>query len=147
MGDLPVELRISNQRREPQNRFTFGDFFGLGTTFPTGNYQQSSDNPLNGFGSGAYTLKEELLFQSLFDTWRGQSPMRVRVGMVMSMNTLGKRARPGDVSVYGTEPRFRGQASPGAHGGLEGIGVEYGLRPSVGRWLWIWCKTMPVAFA
>jgi hypothetical protein len=126
MGDLPIEFQY---RFNDGNRQTGSPSVtvGLGMIFPTGDYDNLS-NPLNGFGSGAYTLKEELLFQSLFDAW-GNHPMRVRlygdlfepVGNVPVRNT----------SVYGTSYGFRGQANKGLSADW-GIGVEYGLNQ---RWV------------
>ena len=96
-------------------------------TFPTGYYDNLS-NPLTGFGGGAYTLKEELLFQSLFGTW-GDHPMRVRVYGDL-FEPLGDVSVQ-NVSVYGTSYGFQGQANPGLAADW-GIGVEYGLNQ---RWV------------
>ena len=126
MGDLQTEVQyriIDGNHKTGSPSVTLG----LGMTFPTGDYNNLS-NPLNGFGAGAYKVQEELLFQSLFDTWRDH-PMRVRV--------WGDLYEPvGDVpvqniSVYGTSPGFHGQANPGLAADW-GIGVEYGLNQ---RWV------------
>ncbi len=121
MGDLPVELqyRINDENRKTGSPSVT---VGLGMTFPTGDYNNLS-NPLNGFGSGAYTLKEELLFQSLFDTWGGH-PMRVRwYGDVYE--PLGN-VPVQNISVYETSQGFQGKANPGLTADW-GIGIEYGL--------------------
>jgi hypothetical protein len=94
--------------------------------FPTGDYDRLS-RPLNGLGTGAFTAKEGILFQSLFDTW-GDHPMRLRF--------FGDAYEPladvsiHDASVYGTSQGFQGQAAPGVS--AVGLGIEYGLNQ---RWV------------
>jgi len=126
IGDLPIEFQYRVHDGDPRTGFP-SVTFGLGMTFPTGAYDNLS-NPLAGFGAGAYVLKEELLFQSLFAT-PGGYPMRVRVyGDVYE--PLGD-ASVRNASVYGTNYGFRGQANPGLSADW-GIGVEYGLNQ---RWV------------
>ena len=138
MGDLPIELQY---RVNDGNRKTGAPSltFGLGMTFPTGDYDNLS-NPLNGFGGGAYTLKEEILLQSLFDTW-GNHPMRLRF--------WGDAFEPvadvpvQNVSVYGSSQGFQGHANPGlaADWGIERrvrsdptLGAGSGFGAELRRW-------------
>jgi len=94
----------------------------MGISFPIGNYQglQSS---IAGLGSGAFTLKEGLLAQSLFDT-PGHHPVRLRL--------YGAGYEPmadvslHDASVYGSQGGFVGHAAPG-FAGILGIGGGYCL--------------------
>ncbi|MEO8627184.1 MAG: hypothetical protein ABI612_03670 [Betaproteobacteria bacterium] len=120
-GDLPVELEY---RLKDQNNKTGSPSVtvSLGMSFPIADYDRLR-RPLDGMGSGAYTLKEGLLFQSLFDTW-GDHPLRLRV-FGAAFEPVAK-VSVHDVSVYGTGQGFQGQATPGFSAEL-GIGVEYGL--------------------
>jgi hypothetical protein len=74
-------------------------------------------------GSGAYTAKEGLLFQSLFDTW-GHHPMRLRL-YGAAFEPIAK-VSVHDLSVYGTDQGFHGQATPGFAAEI-GLGAGYGL--------------------
>ena len=94
----------------------------VGISFPIGDYQglQSS---LAGLGSGAFTLKEGLLAQSLFDS-PGHHPVRLRLYGVGYEPAADVSLH--DVSVYGSHAGFVGHAAPGLSGIL-GIGGGYGL--------------------
>jgi hypothetical protein len=107
-GDLPLDLKyrlIDENDKTGSPSVTFD----LGMNFPIGAYDRLSTQ-LDGLGTGAYTVKEGLLLQSLFDTW-GDHPMRLRL--------FGAAYEPltdvavHDLSVYGTAPGFLGQAAPG----------------------------------
>ena len=126
VGDLPAELEYRFSDENKKTGFP-SVTAAIGGTVPLGRYDRLS-TPLDGFGSGAYTLKESLLFQSLFDTW-GQHPMRVRLYGAAFEPTGDVSVR--DVSVYGTAQGFRGNATPGSSGEV-GIGVSYGLTQ---RWV------------
>ncbi len=125
-GDLPVELEY---RFNDENRKTGAPSVtvAVGMSFPTGAYQYLQ-TPLAGVGSGAFTAKEGILLQSLFDTW-GNHPMRVRL-FAAAYEPLGSVSLH-DSSSYGTVQGFQGYATPGISFNT-GIGVEYGLNQ---RWV------------
>jgi len=120
-GDLPVELQY---RINDENRKTGFPMVtvSLGATFPTGQYSNLR-NASSGFGSGAYTLNQEVLLQSMFNGWGGH-PVRVRLygDIRESLGNVSVK----NVSVYQTSQGFIGQAKPGLTADW-GIGVEYGL--------------------
>ena len=101
-GDLPLDLkyRFIDQNDKTGSPSVTVD---LGMNFPIGAYDRLSTQ-LDGLGTGAYTAKEGLLLQSLFDTW-GDHPMRLRL--------FGAAYEPlanvtvHDVSVYGTAQMLR----------------------------------------
>jgi hypothetical protein len=121
LGDLPTELEY---RFNDENNKTGAPSVtaALGLSFPTGQYERLR-TPLDGLGSGAYTLKEGLLFQSLFAT-QNNHPVRVRVygAAFEALQNVSLQ----DISVYGTGSGFRGHVSPGVSEEL-GIGAGYGL--------------------
>jgi len=120
-GDLPIELEY---RFNDENNHTGAPSVtaAMGVSLPTGRYEHLN-TPLSGFGSGAYTLKEGLLFQSLFDT-PNHHPVRLRFyGAVFeSLGSVSVR----DVSVYGTATGFRGRVAPGITEQI-GVGGGYAL--------------------
>jgi hypothetical protein len=124
--DLPLELEY--RFNDENNKTGFPSVTAsIGMTFPIGDYDRLHA-PLDGLGTGAYTLKEGLLFQSLFDT-PGHHPMRLRfygVGLEAVANVSVR-----DTSVYGTMQGFVGHAAPGLAGVL-GFGGGYGLNQ---RWV------------
>ena len=121
LGDLPTELEYRfNDENDRTGAPSVTAAFGL--SVPTGRYDRLSTT-LAGLGSGAYTLKEGLLFQSLFDTAH-HHPLRLRFyGAVFeALSHVSVR----DISVYGTAAGFRGHVAPGTSEEL-GVGVGYGL--------------------
>ncbi len=126
IADLPIEFdyRVINQNNKtgaPSVTFI------LGMSFPTGEYERLHSG-LDGLGSGAFTAKEGVLLQSLFDTW-DDHPLRLRFwGSVYEPLA---NAPVHDVSVYGTSQGFQGNALPGIST-QAGIGAEYGLNQ---RWV------------
>ena len=126
LGDLPVELEY---RLNEMDRKTGAPSvtLELGMNFPTGAYDRLS-RPLNGLGSGAFTAKEGIVIQSLFDTW-GNHPMRLRLFGAVYEPVANVSVQ--DASVYGTAQGFRGQAAPGISADV-GLGIEYGLNQ---RWV------------
>jgi hypothetical protein len=120
-GDFPTELEY---RFNDENNRTGAPSVtaALGVSLPTGRYEHLN-TPLAGLGSGAYTLKGGLLFQSLFDT-ADHHPVRLRFyGAVFeSLGTVSVQ----DVSVYGTTFGFRGHVAPGVAEEL-GVGGGYAL--------------------
>ena len=105
IGDLPVEAEY--RFNDEDNKTGFPSITAsLGMTLPTGHFDHLNTS-LDGFGSGVYSAKEGILFQSLFDTW-GHHPMRLRF--------YGAAYEPisnvsvHDNSVYGTSQGFQGTA-------------------------------------
>ncbi len=121
IGDLPVELEY---RLKDLNSKTGAPSvtFDLGMSFPTGDYDRLHI-PLDGLGSGAFTLKEGVVVQSLFET-PGNHPLRLRV-YGAAYEPVAK-VSVDDLSVYGTSLGFRGQALPGDSAVL-GLGAGYSL--------------------
>jgi hypothetical protein len=119
IGDLPVEIEY--RFNDQNNKTGFPSVTAsLGLTLPTGDYD-GLRTPVSGFGAGAYSLKEGLLFQSLFDTW-GHHPMRFRV-YGAAYEPLGVTSL-NNVSIYGTGQGFHGRVGPGFSAVL-GIGGGY----------------------
>ncbi|MDR3527217.1 MAG: transporter [Rhizomicrobium sp.] len=121
VGDLPVELKY---RFNDENKKTGWPSvtLALGVTLPIGRYDHLSSS-VDGIGSGAYTLKEGLLFQSLFDT-PGNHPVRLRfyAAGFEPLDHVSVR----DLSTFGTANGFRGTAMPGFAAQF-GIGAGYAL--------------------
>lgn len=121
LGDLPIELEY--RFNDENNKTGFPSFTAaLGMTFPTGDYDHLR-SALDGLGSGAFTLKEGILAQSLFDTW-GRHPLRLRFYAEAFEPVANVSLR--DISSYGTDEGFHGNAMPGFSSVL-GIGAGYGL--------------------
>lgn len=121
IGDLPVEFEY---RFNDENNKTGWPSVtaSLGVSFPTGKYNRLH-SPLDGLGSGAYTAKEGILFQSLFDTY-DHHPVRLRF-YAAAFEPIGD-ASIRDVSTYGTVLGFRGNARPGFATEF-GVGGGYAL--------------------
>ena len=80
----------------------------LQETFPTGKYDRLGDRP-DGFGSGAYTTTLALYTQTYF--WMpNRRILRMRFD---ASQAFSRGVNVQDVSVYGTQAGFRGQARPG----------------------------------
>lgn len=108
-GDLPIEAeyRINDEN----NKTGFPSVtLAAGLNLPTGKYDNLQTS-LSGFGSGALTLKEQVLLQSLFDT-PGGHPMRLRA-YAAAYQPLGT-ASVDNISAYGTGQGFAGRVKPGA---------------------------------
>ncbi|WP_216849836.1 hypothetical protein [Acidisoma sp. L85] len=125
-GDLPVELKY---RFNDQNVATGAPSMTafLGMSFPLGGYDRLT-TPSIGQGSGAFTIKEGVLLQSLFDT-PGNHPLRLR--LYADAFEPFAAASVSDISVYGTAQGFHGHVTPGFATDT-GLGVEYGLSQ---RWV------------
>lgn len=78
-------------------------------TFPTARYDRLGSRPSDGIGSGAYTTTLSLYSQTYFWLPNGRI-LRTRFNVE---NRLSSRADVHDVSVYGTDAGFRGEARPG----------------------------------
>jgi hypothetical protein len=126
VGDLPAELEYRFSDKNGKTGFP-SVTAAFGGTLPIGRYDRLS-TPLDGLGSGAYTVQESVVLQSLFDTW-GHHPVRARVyGVaVQPIDNVSLH----DVSVYGTTQGFSGQATPGKSG-VYGIGAGYAFTQ---RWV------------
>jgi len=120
-GDLPLEFeyRFKDENGRTGSPSITGS---LGINLPTGDYQHLS-NQLNGIGSGAYSAKQGVVVESLFDT-KGGHPMRIRL-FASAYEPLATTSIK-DASVYGTEPGFRGRAKPGVSGQI-GLAVGYAI--------------------
>ena len=108
VADLPVELEyrfLDENSRTGAPSVTFS----VGITAPVGDYQ-TLQNPIDGIGGGAFTLKQGLVVQSLFSTW-GNHPVRLR--LFGSLNEPLANVGLHGQSSYGTGPGFFGRAKPG----------------------------------
>ena len=126
VGDLPVELEYRFNDENNETGFP-SVTASVGMSFPIGDYDRLQ-TPLNGLGTGAYTLKQGLLFQSLFDT-PGNHPLRLRLYGAAFERVANVGVN--DLSVYGTEQGFAGHAAPGFAANV-GLGAGYGLNQ---RWV------------
>jgi hypothetical protein len=79
-------------------------------TLPTGKYDRLNDRPSDGLGGGAYTTTLALYSQTYFWLPTGRI-LRMRFNLSESISSS---VEVKDVSVYGTEAGFRGQAKPGS---------------------------------
>jgi hypothetical protein len=119
LGDLPIDVEY--RFNDENNKTGFPSVTAsVGLNLPTGEYD-GLRTPLSGFGTGAYTVKEGLLFQSLFDTW-GHHPMRFRV-YGAAYEPIGNTSVD-NVSIYGTGQGFHGRVGPG-FSAVFGIGGGY----------------------
>jgi Putative MetA-pathway of phenol degradation len=78
-------------------------------TIPTGRYDRLGERPSDGFGGGAYSTTLALYSQTYFWLPNGRI-LRMRFN---ASETFFSSADVRDVSVYGTEAGFRGDARPG----------------------------------
>ena len=126
VGDFPVELEY--RFNDENNRTGWPSVTtSLGVSLPTGDYQRlRSAN--DGLGSGVYMLKEELLFQNLFDM-PNDHPLRIRV-YGAALESLDS-ANISGISSYGTDNEFLGSVKPGVSF-QTGIGASYALTQ---RWV------------
>ena len=108
-GDLPIEVEYRLNNGSDRTGFP-SVTLAAGANLPTGRYD-SLNTSSSGFGVGTVMLKEQLLFQSLFDT-PGGHPMRLRA-YAAAYQPLGT-ASVDNVSVYGTRQGFAGRVRPGA---------------------------------
>jgi len=78
-------------------------------TLPTGRYDQLGERPSDGLGAGAYTTTVALNTQTYFWMPNGRI-LRTRFNL---SGSFSRTANVEGVSVYGTDPGFRGTARPG----------------------------------
>ena len=125
-GDLPIELKYRFNDQNVASGAPSVTVF-LGMSVPLGKYDGLTVSSV-GQGSGAFTVKQGILLQSLFDTWVDH-PLRLRL-YADAFEPIAD-ASVHDISVYGTAQGFRGHAAPGFAADT-GLGVEYGLSQ---RWV------------
>ncbi len=107
-GDLTLQAQyrlaqFDANRRRPTLSFV------LQETLPTGKYDQLGDRPGDGLGAGAYTTTLALYSQYYFWMPNGRI-LRTRLNFAYAFSgDVDVR----DVSVYGTDQGFRGEARPG----------------------------------
>lgn len=94
----------------------------LQASLPTGRYDRLGNRPADGLGSGA--IGATLAFYAQHYFWLPNG--RILRGRINLSGTLYRRARPRDVSVYGTSEGFRGTARPGPSWSLGGS-LEYSV--------------------
>ena len=81
----------------------------VGETLPTGRYDRLGSRPNDGIGGGVYTTTVSLYSQYYFWMPNGRI-LRTRLDL---SRAFSDSADLEEVSVYGTEPGFRGRAEPG----------------------------------
>lgn len=121
VGDLPIELEYRFSDESSKSAWP-SVTTAIGMSLPAGTYD-GLKKPIDGLGSGAYTVKEGILLQSLFDSW-GDRPTRVRLYGAVFESVADVSVH--DISVYGTSQGFRGKAAPGVKAKY-GFGMGYGL--------------------
>lgn len=94
-------------------------------TFPSGKYDELGDRQADGLGSGAYTTTLSLYTQTSFWLPTGRI-LRLRLN---ASEALSSGVNVDAVSVYGTDPGFRGQARPGRAAFID-MSWEYSLTRS-----------------
>jgi hypothetical protein len=115
LTDLPVELEYRFNEENIHNGMpSVTASFGAGV--PIGRFDRLSTS-IGGFGTGAWTLKQGLLLQSLFDT-PGDHPVRLRL-YATAIEPL-EDVSVQDASVYHSSSGFVGHARPG-------FASQYGL--------------------
>lgn len=107
-GDLGVMTQFRLTGSDPYSRLPVVSI-NVQETLPTGKYDRLGSRPADGLGSGAYTTTLSLYSQKYF--W-------LPTGRIMRMRLNVSQAYSGsapieDVSVYGTDAGFRGDAKPG----------------------------------
>jgi hypothetical protein len=124
-GDLPVILKYRAIDGNPITGAPSVTGF-LGMSLPTGAYENLTASSL-ALGSGAYTMREGVLLQSLFEA--GGRALRLRL-YADAFEPLSSPSLSG-INAYTALQGFHGRATPGvsADGGL---GIEYGLTQ---RWV------------
>lgn len=108
VGDVTVQAQYRlSQFREGRRIPTTS--LVLQETLPTGKYDRLGDRPSDGVGSGAYTTTIALYSQYYFWMPNGRI-LRTRLNFAYAFSG---DASIEDVSVYGTDAGFRGDAQPG----------------------------------
>ena len=109
LGDLTVQAQFRLAKFH-EGSWMPPTSVALQETLPTGKYDRLGERPSNGLGSGAYTTTLNLYTQTYFWLPNGRI-LRMRFNVSQA---LSSKVNVQDVSVYGTEQGFRGQAKPGS---------------------------------
>lgn len=119
-SDLPVELQY---RWIDQNNKKYIPSFTtyLGMNFPTGDYTNLG-RALDAAGSGSYALRFGVQSQAAYDI--NNHALRVRLWGVARKPLTSANIR--DISSYGTEDGYKGNAKSGLFGNW-GFSLEYGI--------------------
>lgn len=115
LNDVPVELEYRFNEEDIHDGMP-SVTASLGASVPIGRFDRLSTS-IGGFGTGAWSLKQGLLLQSLFDT-PGDHPVRLRL-YVTAFEPL-QDVSVQDASVYHSSSGFVGHARPG-------FASQYGL--------------------
>ena len=108
MGDLSLQAQYRLTQFHP-GRWLPTMSVAVQETLPTGKYDRLGIRPSDGMGSGAYTTTLSFYTQTYFWLPNGRI-LRTRFNVSQALpSTAGVK----DVSVYGTQSGFRGQAQPG----------------------------------
>jgi hypothetical protein len=108
LGDLTLQTQFRLTKFQV-GRWIPTTSFAVQETLPTGKYDRLGDRPSDGLGSGAYTTTLALYSQTYFWLPNGRI-LRMRFNL---SDGFSKTVNVEDVSVYGTEPGFRGHVKPG----------------------------------
>jgi len=125
-SDLPVDLKFRFLDAVP-NTIIPSWTFSAGVSFPTGAYDKLGSS-LEGQGTGVWYARQGTLLQWLVAA-PGNHPLRIRLWGQLQEPLNDPTVR--DLSIYNTEPGFRGVADPG-------ITATFGLSPEYGitqRWV------------
>jgi hypothetical protein len=108
MGDLTIQAQYRLTKFQ-EGSWVPTSSVTVQEALPTGKYDRLGNRPSDGLGSGAYTTTLALYTQTHF--WLpNRRILRMRFNATQS---LSRSVNVEDVSVYGTEAGFRGQAKPG----------------------------------
>jgi hypothetical protein len=108
MGDITLQAQYRLTQFQPGRRIPTISVT-VQETLPTGKYDRLGDRPNDGFGGGSYITTLALYSQTYF--WLANDRI-LRTRFNVSRSFAGS-VTVRDVSVYGTEEGFRGQAMPG----------------------------------
>ena len=108
MGDVTLQAQYRLTLFQPSRRIPTISVT-VQETLPTGKYDRLGDRPNDGFGGGSYVTTLALYSQTYF--WLANDRiLRTRFNVSRSFPSS---VTVQDVSVYGTEQGFRGEARPG----------------------------------
>ncbi len=109
MGDLTIQAQYRLTKFQ-EGSWVPTSSVTMQEALPTGKYDRLGNRPSDGLGSGAYTTTLALYTQTYF--WLpNRRILRMRFNASQSFS---RSVNVEDVSVYGTETGFRGQAKPGS---------------------------------
>ncbi len=109
MGDLTIQAQYRLTKFH-EGSWAPTSSITVQEALPTGKYDRLGNRPSDGLGSGAYTTTLALYTQTYF--WLpNRRILRMRFNATQSFS---RSVNVEDVSVFGTETGFRGQAKPGS---------------------------------